>query len=184
MRGSGQRSAVSSQRRAAGTRGAPAFTLVEALIIVLMLGIVVGLTLPSMGDDRTLRLREAARMLAADLEFAQNESIAHGDDPRVVKFDTSNNRYWVAAASAPDTPVTDPSNRQPLLTVFGSGRAAETTGVVIESVSLGDAVLGFDAYGSPDEATDATIRLAAQAAGGTQTLTVRVRAGSGEVGVE
>lgn len=177
MRRGSQCSVLSAQFRTA-------FTLVEALIVALLLGIVIGLAAPSMGDSGTLRLREAARMLAADLEFAQSESIAHGDDPRVVKFDTSNNRYWVAAASAPDVPATDPSNRQPLLTVFGSGRAAEMTGVVIESVSLGDSVLGFDAYGSPDEATDATIRLAVQAAGGMQTLTVRVKAGSGEISVE
>ena len=185
MRGSSQRSAVSGQPSAWRRRYALAFTLVEVLIVVLLLGVVVGLALPSMGDSRMLRLREAARLLAADLEFAENESIAHGDDLRLVKFDTSNNRYWVASAAAPDTPVTDPSNRQPFLTAFGSGRASGLAGVTIQSVSTGgDAILTFDAYGCPDQATDATVQLAIQAAEGTQTLTVRVKAGSGEVSVE
>jgi Tfp pilus assembly protein FimT len=162
-----------------------AFTLVELLILVAVVGIVFGLALPMLGDAQTLRLREAARMLAADFEFAQSESVAHGDDPRLVKFDTAGNRYWVAASSAPDTPVTDPSNQQPLLTVFGSGRASGTAGVTLDDVSLGgDSVLLFDAYGGPDQAADATVRLAVQAAGGAQTLTVRVKAGSGEVSVE
>jgi type II secretory pathway pseudopilin PulG len=192
MKSSGQRSAISNQQSAAsrrrgalGVRRTWAFTLVEALIVVLLLGIVFGLGLPKLGDNRMLSLREAARMMAADIEFAQSESIVHGDDARLVKFDTSNSSYWVAAASAPDTPVTDPSNRRPFLTVFGSGRASSMAGVVIQSVSAGgDAILKFDAYGCPDQATDATVQLAIQAAGGTQTLTVRVKAGSGEVSIQ
>ena len=179
------RSAISDQLTTGPAPRRGAFTLVEVLIVVLMLGILFGLALPQMGDSRMLSLREAACLVAADFEFAQNESIAHGDNLRLVKFDTSGNRYWVAAASAPDTPVTDPASGQPLLTVFGSDRATGLAGVTIQSVNLGgDDVLKFNAFGSPDQASDATVTLAIQAAGGTQTLTVRVKAGSGEVTID
>jgi Tfp pilus assembly protein FimT len=182
---SGQQSTSNAQNSTLKSQHSAAFTLVEALIVVVLLGITVGVALPMLGDARTLRLREAARMLAADIEFAQSESIAHADDPRLVKFDTGGNRYWVAAASAPDTPLTDTADGQPLLNVFGTGRAEAATGVTIQSISLGgDAILKFDAYGSPDQTTDATVRLAITVAGGTQTLTVRVKTGSGEVGVD
>jgi prepilin-type N-terminal cleavage/methylation domain-containing protein len=180
--------AVCRGRRLARGHSRPrAFTLVELLIVLAMTGIIVGLVLPTLGDSRMLRLRAAARMLAADLEFAQSESIAHPDNLRLVKFDTSTtpHRYWVAASSAPDTPLADPSNQQPLLNVFGSGRASGTGGVMLQSVNVGGAgVLKFDAYGSPDQTTDATVQLSIQVGSGTQTLTVRAKAGSGEVSVE
>lgn len=161
------------------------FTLVELLIVVVLLAIAGGLALPSLGDTRALRLREAARMLAADLEFAQSESIAHPDDPRLVKFDTAAQRYWIAPVSTPDTPVADPSNGRPFVTAFGTGRASGTSGVTLQAISLdGDNILKFDAYGGPDQTTDATIRLAVPSASGIMALTVRVKAGSGEITIE
>lgn len=161
-----------------------AFTLMEVVIGMLILGIVVGLAVPMLGDTRTLSLREAARLLAADIELAQNESLTHGDDLRLVKFEPSTNSYWVATASAPDTPIADPAGGGQLFTVFGGNRASTLGGVIIQSINLGgDSTLKFDAFGSPDQSTDATITLAIQAAGGTQTLTITIRAGSGEVTV-
>ena len=162
---------------ASGTFAA-AFTIMELLMVIVLLGIVFGLTLPMIGDAKELRLREAARMLAGDLELAANESISHGGEPRLVKFDLANNRYWIAAASAPDTPITDPVTKQPFLVSFGTGRASGTAGVTIQSINVGgDDRIRFNAYGSPDQSTDATVTLAC----GPATMTVRVKAGSGEV---
>jgi len=159
-------------------RWRPGFTLVELLIVIVLLGIVGGLALPMLGDSKQLQLREAARLLAADIEFTQNESIAHGDDPRMIKFDTANNQYWIAPASAPDTPITDIVLQEPYLVSLGSGRAAGVGLVTIQSIDLsGDDELRFDAYGSPDQTGPATITLSA----GTSTLTIQVAPGSGEV---
>ncbi|GMU23670.1 MAG: hypothetical protein AMXMBFR13_37480 [Phycisphaerae bacterium] len=154
----------------------------ELLIVMVVLAIAFGMVLPILGDTRALRLREAARMLAADFEFAQSESITHADNTRLVKFDTSLHRYWIAPSSTPDTPITDPSNGTPLMTQFGTGRAAGTAGVTLQSIASlgGDGVLKFDAYGTPDQSTDATVTLAT----GGQTMTVRVKAGTGEVSID
>jgi len=154
------------------------FTLVELLIVIILLGIAAGLALPMLGDSKQLQLREAARLLAADIELTQNESIAHGNDPRLIKFDTANNQYWIAPASAPGTPITDLVRQEPLLVSFGTGRASGLSLVTIQSVNLdGDDELRFDAYGLPDQTTTASVTLAAGAA----TLTVQVAPGSGEV---
>ena len=138
-----------------------AMTLVELLIVMLLLGIAFGLAAPMMGDSKELRLRAAARMLAADFEFAQNESIAHPDDRRVVVFDTTNNdKYWIAPASdtSQANAITDIVRKEPFVVQFGTGRAASTYEVQIQSVSLGgDDEVRFDAYGSPDQSTDATV---------------------------
>ena len=154
------------------------FTLVELLILIVLLAIVAGLALPMLGDSKQLPLREAARLLAADIEFAQNESIAHGSDTRLIKFDTANEQYWIAPSSTPDTPITDAVRQEPFLVAYGTGRASSLNLVTIQSVSLGgDDELRFNAYGSPDQSTTASVTLAAGAA----TITVQVAPGSGEV---
>lgn len=160
---------------------AQAFTLVELLIVITLLGIAVGVALPMIGNSKELRLREAARMLAADLEMAQIESITHADDQRLVKFDMTHHRYWIGTSSAPDVPVMDGVRNEPFVVAFGSGRASELNGVTIQSVSLGgDNVIRFDAFGSPDQSADATVTLAC----GENTLTVTIEAGTGDVSVE
>lgn len=154
------------------------FTIIELLIAMTLMAIVFGLALPMIGNAGSLKLQEAAKMLAADIELAQNESIAHADDTRLIKFDTTTHRYWIAAASAADTPITDLVRNEPFLVEFGTGRASGISGVTIQAVSLGgDSVLRFDAYGTPDQTSNATITLA----GGSATMTVQVAAGSGEV---
>ena len=157
-----------------------AFTLVEMLIVIVILGITFAVALPMIGDSKQLRLQEAAKMLVADIEFAQNESITHAEDTRLIKFDTTNDRYWIAAASAPATPITDIIRQEPFLVTFGTGRAAGATNVQIRSVSVGgDDQLGFDRYGAPDQTTNASVTLGA----GSQRMIIQIKAGTGEVSV-
>ena len=152
------------------------------MIVMVVIGIAFGLALPMMGDTQELRLRQAARMLAADIEFAQNESIAHPDDPRIIKFDTVDHGYRITSvnASPADTPIDDPVSHTPFLVTYGSGRAEMLSDVTVQAFSLGgDDSVQFSAYGVPDQATDATITLAC----GPSTVTVQVAAGTGEVTV-
>lgn len=139
------------------------YTLIEVLTIITVLGIVLGLVAPMIGNLDNLRLREAARLLAADIAFAQVESIAHPDDPRVVVIERAGgSTYWITPASNTSKAgaITDELTGDPYVVRFGTGRGGAAGDVVFESYSLGgDNELGFDAFGVPDQSTSATITL-------------------------
>lgn len=54
-----------------------AFTLVELLIVVTVMGIAGALVIPSMGQVGALRGQTAIRTAVADITFAQSEALAH-----------------------------------------------------------------------------------------------------------
>ncbi len=164
-------------------RPADGFTMVELVIVILTLAIAAALAVPRLGNASSTQLRSAARLVAADLDAARIESLAHGDDPRVVVFDLDANRYHLAASSAPTVPFTNPMDKKPYAVTFGSGRAAALTAVTLSAVGLGDGddrTLGFGVYGQLDQPTDATVTLAAD--GATVTLTVDATTGETTVG--
>jgi len=165
--------------RAAGRR-AGGFTFIEVMIVVATLAIIATLVLPMVTSTETARLRAAARLLVADIEYAQIESMAHGDDPRILVLDAANDAYRIATVSAPDVPITSSLGSTPYETVFGADRAACLTGVTISGFSLdGDDRLGFGRYGSLDQLTPATITLAC----GGRTITITIDTDTGEATV-
>lgn len=156
------------------------FTLVEMVVVLLVLMIAAAMTVPSFGQSDDARLRSAARLLAADLDYARIDSITHGEDPRLVVFDTDEHQYHIAAQSDPDTPLTNTTTRQNYLTRFGDGRAAALDRVEIEDHDLdGDNELAFGIYGQLDQNDPATITLAA----GQKKLTLTVDPINGEVAI-
>ena len=160
--------------------GANAFTFIEVLIVVLILGIVSALALSMFTQTDVTKLRSAANLLVADLDYARVESIAHGDNPRLIVFDQTNNSYRVATVADPDTPITNPVGNLPYAVTFGAGRAGELAGVTIQSHDLdGDDRIEFGIYGQLDQATAATITLAVTA----KTLTISLDPTSGEISV-
>lgn len=153
------------------------FTLVELIIVVLVMAIAAALAVPMMGNTAVNKLKGAASMLAADLAYAQVESIAHGDDRRLLIFDNPSDTYHIAAASDVATPINHPISKQPYLIDYGSGSAESLVGVTINSYSLnGDDQLGFDMYGALDQPIDATITLGCEG----MTITVTADANTGE----
>ncbi|MEM9418108.1 MAG: prepilin-type N-terminal cleavage/methylation domain-containing protein [Planctomycetota bacterium] len=158
-------------RCAPTSRQQAGYTIAEMLVVVAVLSIISALAVPMFRGQDATQLREAAKLLAADLDAAKVESMTHADDLRLVLFDTTNHTYHIAAASDPNTPITNPMGRQPYLVDFGQGRAAALSLVQIHSVDLdGDDELGFGLYGQLDQATPATITLAANDARLTLTL--------------
>jgi prepilin-type N-terminal cleavage/methylation domain-containing protein len=142
------------RRRTAG------FSLIEVTAVVVILGLFMYFALPKFINMEPTEISSAADLLASDLAFAQAESIAHGDDPRVLVINSGNDGYIIAATSAPATPLTDPTSGMPYRVIFGAGRAARMAGVSIKSFSLGgDSKLGFGSFGQLDQATNATITL-------------------------
>lgn len=157
------------------------FSLVELLIVMTLIAIAASVAIPMFSSTDGTRLQAAARLLVADLEFAQIESITHADDLCLLTLNQAAGSYIVSKASTPATAMTNPGTNQSYLTVFGSGRAAALTGVSIQSYSLdGDNVIGYGALGETDQTTTATITLAA----GGQTLVVQIDPTTGEASIQ
>ncbi|MFW5681483.1 MAG: pilus assembly FimT family protein [Phycisphaeraceae bacterium] len=166
-------------------RSRSAFTLVEILIVVAILGIVSAIALPTLSGTAESKLRGAARMLVADLSVAQAQSMTDGENLRVVVFDTDDNAYRIAIAGSPETAIQDPIRKQPYLNRFGEGRASHLAGVEIDSVDFDDAdgddlpELAYQLYGNLDRGEPATIVLRH----GDRTLTITIDPDTGEATV-
>lgn len=75
-----------------------AFTLIEVLIVVTIIGIAGAIIVPHMLTAGTMGVQAAARMVIADLLYAQNEAIAN-QQPRQVVFNVAENSYRLATGS-------------------------------------------------------------------------------------
>lgn len=128
------------------------FTLVEILVVVTILGIVGALVGTQLGSRDDLRAEAAARVLAANLQYAQNLALSRREAHYVIipadhsqvtimTRDTALN-MWVE--------VEHPIDRTALGMTFGrngTGGGADTDLVSFDFA--GASVLGFDATGEP-----------------------------------
>ncbi|GAB4109340.1 MAG: hypothetical protein Kow00105_18040 [Phycisphaeraceae bacterium] len=126
------------------------YTLVEVLIVVVILGLAAAVVVPHMLSAGTLGIQAAARIIVADILYAQNDAIAQQRTRRVV-FDPNSESYSLQDENGA------------ILTARWKGGAANnyivdfTTdnrfqGVEIVSADFGGAtptVLEFDALGAP-----------------------------------
>src|ERR1041385_1140650 len=80
-----------------GRLTARAFTIVEIIVMLVCLSIVALIVVPEFSNGEAQKLTGAASMLVSDLQYAQTQSMAHGDDPRIVVFDTVAGSYFIAA---------------------------------------------------------------------------------------
>jgi prepilin-type N-terminal cleavage/methylation domain-containing protein len=155
-----------SSFRARGVRGA--FTLIELLLTITVLGIAGALVIPSMTQTGVLRVQAAVRTLVADITFVQADAIAFqsrraiwfGKVPRknpqsgVWEF-VDGNGYTVAEVNGPNLDLTTDAmvNPDDQVSPFGRDFAAGAFGqAVIESPSFNsDTLLIFDELGGPVE---------------------------------
>ncbi len=80
-------------RRRGDARPAPrAYTLIEVLVLVTILGIAAALVVPSMGQTHVLRVQAAVRTVVSDITFAQSDALAY-QRGRAVMFDVDTNSY-------------------------------------------------------------------------------------------
>lgn len=78
-----------------------AYTLVEVLVIVAILGILGAMIIPSMGQAGVLRAQSAIRTIVTDITFAQSDAMAF-QRGRAVMFDLENNRYSIVQVTGPE----------------------------------------------------------------------------------
>ena len=166
---------VSGAVRTAGSGG---LSLLELLVVLLVMSIMAALTVPMLSSTAANRLGWAACQVESDIIYAQTESMVHESDRRVLTFDTTHNRYSLATAAAPDTPLAHPVTGGPYTITFGDSNHPQLRGVSVSSYSLGGGShLGFGLYGQLDQSTAATVTFAA----GERHITVTIDASTGKV---
>ena len=143
--------------RRAARRG---FTLVEILTVVLILGIASAIIAPQVGSRSDLKARAAARVLIADLLYAQNMAVAQ-QQPYYVKFDADAEEYRVLSGAGPaagaDVLINNPVSKEPFVVKMGPGGNSRLSDVRIksavfngeDSTFLNQFTVSFDELGQP-----------------------------------
>ena len=182
------------------------FTLVEILAVVVILGIASAIIIPQIGTRDDLKAAAAARVIVADLIYAQNLAISTGNNV-YVRFDKTNNQYSVltspnSGSSTFGTLVMQPVTQQNYIQQFGDinpNTADPFENVSIDTVSLNGTdptyanqyTVGFDSIGSPYvfRYTDNTSNDLADGSmiiirSGTLTTQINIAAATGEITVQ
>jgi len=69
------------------------FTLIELTIIIVILGVMLSLIIPRLGEMGEANLKRSARHLTGMIRFLHEESLAKKDNYRL-RFDVTEGRYW------------------------------------------------------------------------------------------
>jgi len=177
-----------------------AFTLVEILAVVVILGIASAIIIPEIGSRDDMRVQAAARTAIADLIYAQNLAISTGT-PVYVRVDKTNNKYSLltnplSSKTKFGDPISHPITQSDYVTQFNSSTNG-WQGVTINAVTMtgidagysNQFTVGFDEIGSPyvwsystdtrDDLSTGSITLKA----GTFTKVISISASTGEITV-
>ena len=154
-----------------------AFTLVEILVVLMILGIASAVVVPQMLSAGQLGVQAAVRVVVADLLFAQNDAVTH-QQPRQVMFDVAQNRYRLADAQGATLSVAWKSGQSENYVVDFS-QDSRFNGVRLVSCDFGgQTTLAFDEMGGPSSGGNLVL------AYNEQRFRVKVAAFTGRVTVE
>jgi prepilin-type N-terminal cleavage/methylation domain-containing protein len=166
------------------------FTLVEILCVVVILGISAAIIIPQIGTRDDVRTASMARVLMADMQFAQSRAVSL-QKAHYVRFNTTNNTYEVLDQLSPsDHLITHPITKNNFSVTLGSARKDDLKTVVLDQVTFdGRTIVMFDDLGTPYWVDGTTFNTGAMAAGsirlrsGTYTMTITIEPYSGELHV-
>jgi prepilin-type N-terminal cleavage/methylation domain-containing protein len=149
------------------TKHPRAYTLIELLIVVTILGIAGAMVIPEIASTGVLRVQAAVRTIVSDINYIQSDAMAR-QQARAIIFDTAANTYTLLEVpGAMLNPETD-TIRKVDLNYALKFHDSKLTGANID----GDNVLIFDEFGGPITEPGTTT----PSAGGTITVS-----GSGQV---
>jgi prepilin-type N-terminal cleavage/methylation domain-containing protein len=173
-----------------------AFTLVEILAVVVILGIASAIIVPQIGTRDDLKLRSVARHVMADIIYAQNRAIAT-QKMHYMRFDAATQSYSLLTDINSGMVISHPISKESYTVRFAPGGRngrldATVQGVLIDNLPA--SVLAFDELGVPyvydptklpeerllpvGDRCDIALRT------GVFNLTVRVAAYTGDVTVD
>lgn len=164
------------------------FTLVEILMVVVILGIVAAIIVPQIGQRNDIKLASAARVMIADLSYAQSRAISSQHKHYVLLESTQYTLKSRSTSTDPLENITHPTNPGSYITSFNTG---PLTGVTVLETDIGgfDA-LAFDELGSPlayDAETDTSSTLSSPGTiriqSGTLIMTISIEPYTGEMSV-
>lgn len=169
------------------------FTLVEIMAVVVILAGLWVLLLPSMSTRDDLVASAAARVVIADLIYAQNRAIST-QQMHFVSFAVggsgTNGGYAIYDQQPFTTPVINNVTLQPYTLTFGSGGASRFSSITLSGLNLDgstNTVLAFDELGQPMACTVTGAPVALAAAGtitlqsGSQSVTLSIEPGTGNI---
>ncbi len=140
-------------------RSSAAFTLLEVLVVVVILGLIAAAVVPQISRAGGMSAQAAARLIVSDLMFAQNEAIAQQAWRQVI-FDPTHDSYRLADAGG--TTLTAPWMGGDYVVSFADDR--RFSGVSLVGVDFsGQTQVVFDDLGTPD--AGGTIDVAADGTG-------------------
>lgn len=170
------------KRRSSNIRSA--FTLIEILMVLVILGIASAMIVPQIGTRDDLKAAAAARIVMADLIYAQNRSIAT-QEMHCVAFDLDDEKYGVVTAASPTAFITHPVSKDPFEVEFATTSGLED--ITIDTADFDDATsIGFDELGTPYAVTSGGI-VALAASGsivvtsGEYSITIAIEPFTGEI---
>ena len=181
---------ASTRARAATGR---AFTLVEILCVVVIVGIAGAVVIPMIGTRDDLKVASTTRTLMADLIYAQNMSITT-QNPHYVVFDVAGGKYDVQDSSL--TTIMHPIEKSAYTMRFGnSGKSAfrdcvlKSAKFIAGSSGVEYAAIGFDELGTPivrtsSSTTEAMSSGVVEIKAGQHTLLVEVEPFTGQITVK
>ena len=172
-----------------------AFTLVEILVVLVILGIAAAVIVPQMGSRGDLKAAAAARMIMADLVYAQNRSIST-QTRHYLRFNTTAGAqsYRIVTGVSPVVNVQHPITKaSAYVTSFGANASTGMSEVSLGNVSFeGRTTIGFDELGVPyyyDTTTNLPVATSVSGGStievkcGTFTLTISIEPYTGEIKV-
>lgn len=160
-----------------------AYTLVELILVIAILGIAATLVIPTMGQTGVLKVQGAIRTIVADLAIAQSDCIAYQKGRALILHneDPSNPRYVVCEVNGPniDESVDKISEQKLGGEEFGFS--------VYDHINLTNNMIVFDELGGPVAGPQSSTPAPAQSfeiVGSGQRFRVNIEAYTGRVTVE
>jgi prepilin-type N-terminal cleavage/methylation domain-containing protein len=158
------------QRRAIRKRAA--FTLIELMVVMVIMAIAAAIVVVSSSGGGGVKASSAAKVVAMDLEYAQNMAVTH-QDPVTVTFSPDGESYTLSNASGP---LVNPMTKEDYLVDLNALSGFDGVDMV-SAVFGGTAAVTFDELGTPSEPGSVAVR------SGSTSYQVSVAAATGKVTV-